>query len=104
MAPTPPLGEDRLLVVDLGVGIIGNYCTKLLADGGANVIKVETPEGDPLRARRLGRRSNLGKQVQNHSVTSQTRALFSPCNLESFFGRVCISEFPGDLVAKGTVV
>jgi crotonobetainyl-CoA:carnitine CoA-transferase CaiB-like acyl-CoA transferase len=50
---TPPLGEDRLLVVDLGVGIIGNYCTKLLADGGARVVKVETPAGDPLRARRL---------------------------------------------------
>jgi crotonobetainyl-CoA:carnitine CoA-transferase CaiB-like acyl-CoA transferase len=48
---TPPLGEDRLLVVDLGVGIVGNYCTKLLADGGAKVAKVETAAGDPLRGR-----------------------------------------------------
>jgi crotonobetainyl-CoA:carnitine CoA-transferase CaiB-like acyl-CoA transferase len=53
VARTPPLGEDRLLVVDLGVGITGGYCTKLLADGGAKVIKVEAPGGDPLRARRL---------------------------------------------------
>ncbi|WP_099038675.1 CaiB/BaiF CoA-transferase family protein [Mycobacterium neglectum] len=43
----PPL--DGYVVVDLSVGIAGAYCTKLLADGGATVIKVEPPEGDPLR-------------------------------------------------------
>ena len=36
-------------VIDLSVGIAGAYCTKLLADGGAQVVKVEPPEGDPLR-------------------------------------------------------
>ena len=36
-------------VVDLSVGIAGAYCTKLLADAGATVVKVEPPEGDPLR-------------------------------------------------------
>lgn len=37
-------------VVDLSTGIAGAYCTKLLADGGATVVKVEPPEGDPLRS------------------------------------------------------
>ena len=37
------------VVVDLSSGIAGAYCSKLLADGGADVVKVEAPEGDPLR-------------------------------------------------------
>lgn len=36
-------------VVDLSSGIAGAYCTKILSDGGARVVKVESPEGDPLR-------------------------------------------------------
>lgn len=40
---------DGYTVIDLSVGIAGGYCTKILADGGATVIKVEPPQGDPLR-------------------------------------------------------
>lgn len=36
-------------VIDLSTGISGGYCTKLLADAGCDVIKVEPPAGDPLR-------------------------------------------------------
>ena len=36
-------------MLDLSTGLPGAYCTKLLADGGAVVVKVEPPTGDPLR-------------------------------------------------------
>jgi crotonobetainyl-CoA:carnitine CoA-transferase CaiB-like acyl-CoA transferase len=36
-------------VVDLSSGLAGAYCAKLLADGGAAVVKVEDALGDPLR-------------------------------------------------------
>lgn len=40
---------DGLQVVDLSTWIAGAYCTKLLCDAGAEVTKVETLGGDPLR-------------------------------------------------------
>jgi crotonobetainyl-CoA:carnitine CoA-transferase CaiB-like acyl-CoA transferase len=38
-----------LQVVDCSSGIAGGYSAKLLSGAGAEVIKVESPEGDPLR-------------------------------------------------------
>ena len=43
-----PFGQFR--VVDATEGIPGAYCTKLLAEGGAEVVKLERPGGDPLRS------------------------------------------------------
>ncbi|MDT3441898.1 CoA transferase [Pseudofrankia sp. BMG5.37] len=40
---------EGVRVVDLTEGIAGAYATKLLADGGAEVVKVERPGGDWLR-------------------------------------------------------
>jgi crotonobetainyl-CoA:carnitine CoA-transferase CaiB-like acyl-CoA transferase len=42
---------DGLRVVDLSTGIAGGYCSKLLTDLGADVVKLEPDAGDPLRAR-----------------------------------------------------
>ena len=44
---TGPLANLR--AVDCSTGIAAAYCAKLLADAGADVIKLEPPGGDPLR-------------------------------------------------------
>ena len=54
------LGELRVL--EIGGGVAAAYATKLLADLGADVCKVEPPGGDPLRQDLLFRFLNGGKR------------------------------------------
>jgi crotonobetainyl-CoA:carnitine CoA-transferase CaiB-like acyl-CoA transferase len=42
---------DRLRVVDFTTTIAGPHCTRLLADLGAEIVKVEPPDGDMMRSR-----------------------------------------------------
>lgn len=49
MSESHPLPLSGLRVIDLSSEIAGPYATKMLGDAGAEVIKVEGPDGDPLR-------------------------------------------------------
>ena len=66
-----------LRVVELGTLIAGPFCTRLLAEFGAEVIKIEAPEvGDPLRTwRKLHRGTSLWWSVQARNKKSVTASL-----------------------------
>src|SRR5229473_1369842 len=53
---TAPL--DGVRVLDFSIMLAGPYCARLLADVGADVIKIEPPEGDDMRLRAPLREGN----------------------------------------------
>ncbi|MBL8519346.1 MAG: CoA transferase [Betaproteobacteria bacterium] len=72
MTPTMPL--SGLKVIEMGTLIAGPFCGRLLAEFGAEVIKLETPgEGDPLRKwRKLHEGTSLWWYAQARNKKSVT--------------------------------
>src|SRR6476660_6447582 len=66
-----------LRVLELGTLIAGPFCTRLLAEFGAEVIKIEAPDGgDPLRTwRKLHRGTSLWWSVQSRNKKAVTTSL-----------------------------
>ena len=60
---TGPL--DGVRVLELGSTVAGPFCARLLADFGAEVVKIEVPEGDPVRS--FGKRYE-GKSLYASSI------------------------------------
>ncbi|MCB1634910.1 MAG: CoA transferase [Xanthomonadales bacterium] len=52
-------------VIDLTATLMGPYCTQLLADMGADVIKVEPPQGDTTRYLQQGHRPGMSEMFTN---------------------------------------
>ena len=74
---TKPL--EGLKVVELGQLIAGPFAGKCFAEFGAEVIKIEPPEGDPLRKwRKLHHGTSLWWYVQNRNKKSVTVDLRLP--------------------------
>ena len=55
-----PAALSGYRVLELGSTVAGPFCGRLLADFGADVVKVEQPEGDPVRS--------MGKRLDGRSL------------------------------------
>ena len=94
VAPLPaPLAGYRVL--EMGSTVAGPFCGRLLADFGAEVIKIETPEGDPVRT--MGKRFH-GKSLYAASIF-RNKSLIS-IDLRTEEGQRLV----GELAAKCDVV
>lgn len=90
-----------LRVIDLSRNLPGPFCTRMLADLGAEIIKVEPPEGDPSRA--------LGPlfDALNHGKECRRIDFRRPADLQQLRGwladaDVMLDSFrPGSLQAMG---
>jgi formyl-CoA transferase len=81
---TTPGPLDGLKVLELGQLIAGPFVGKTLADFGADVVKVEPPEGDPLRQWRMLRNgTSVWWQVQSRGKKSVVLDLRSTEGRES---------------------
>ncbi len=94
-----PAALDDIRVLDLA-GEIGHYCTKLLADLGADVIKVEPPGGDPARNLPPFYHDEADPQKSLYWLNLNTSKRSVTLNIEDPEGRKLLEK----LVARADVV
>ncbi len=100
MADVMPMPLRGLRVLDLTGSLAGAYCTKLLVDGGAEVLKVEPRGGDPMRrwwASGLGDEPD-GTGALFEWLSASKRSVVA--DLDSAAGRATVAE----LAARADVV
>ncbi len=98
MSGGPLPGLDGLRVLDMSDDIAGAYCAKLLADAGAGVVKIESPEGHGLR--RWSASGGVGSDGDDDGVlfrflaSSQENLVVAPALLgeEEFDGLVATAD------------
>lgn len=66
---------EGVRIVDMTTVVLGPYATQMLGDFGAEVIKVEAPEGDIFRAVRPGRSDDIGAGFQNFNRNKKSVVL-----------------------------
>src|SRR5438067_4019750 len=66
-----PLAGIR--VIDITIAVLGPVATQILGDMGAEVIKVETPEGDPMR--QIGPARNAGMAAYFLNVNRNKKSI-----------------------------
>src|SRR5437867_9905241 len=89
MPANTALGDIRVL--DL-TGEIGAYCTKLLADLGADVIKIEPPSGDPARSVGPFYHDESGPERSLYFSNLNTNKRSVTLDLESADGRAAFEQ------------
>ncbi len=85
---TAPRALDDVRVVDLSTSMAGAWCTRLLADFGADVVMVEPPGGSPLR--RLAPFDGEGGSIPARYVHANKRSII--LDLEQSDGRRALSR------------
>ena len=86
-----PLALDKIRILDMTHFVAGPYCTKLLADFGADVIKIEHPEGGdkarylpPFKGNQHGLENSLLFQYLNTNKKSVTLDLKNKVGKKAF--------------------